>query len=123
MILLTRLNGPEFALNPDLIERAEATPDTVVTLVDGKKYVVAESVSELIELVRHHRASVLAMAHVLEAQQGPFPISPLDDGDASDLSYASGTLSNGEDALRVVRESDRPADRPTVVPLHRRGDA
>ena len=37
MILLTRLNGPPFALNADLIERAEATPDTVITLVDGTK--------------------------------------------------------------------------------------
>lgn len=110
MILLTRLNGPEFALNPDLIERAEATPDTVVTLLDGKKYVVAESVSELIELVRHHRASVLAMAHVLEQQQGPFAVSPLPD---------EASLPNGEDRLSAVRESDRPI----VVPLHRRGDA
>ena len=37
MIVLTRLNGHAFALNPDLIERAESTPDTVITLVDGKK--------------------------------------------------------------------------------------
>ena len=37
MILLTRLNGPVFALNPDLVERADSTPDTVITLVDGTK--------------------------------------------------------------------------------------
>jgi len=43
MIVLTRLNGPSFALNPDLIERVDANPDTVVTLVGGIKYVVAES--------------------------------------------------------------------------------
>ena len=40
MITVTRLNGPAFALNPDLIERIETTPDTVITLVDGAKYVV-----------------------------------------------------------------------------------
>lgn len=62
MILLTRFNGPAFALNPDLIERVEQTPDTVVTLVDGTKYVVAESVAEFIELVRQYRASVIAAA-------------------------------------------------------------
>ena len=62
MILVTRLNGPEFALNPDLVERADSTPDTVVTLVDGTKYVIAESVEEFIELVRAYRASVLAEA-------------------------------------------------------------
>jgi flagellar protein FlbD len=62
VILVTRLNGPEFALNPDLVERADSTPDTVVTLVDGTKYVIAESVDEFIELVRVYRASVLAEA-------------------------------------------------------------
>ncbi len=43
MIMLTRLSGSAFVLNADLIERLDATPDTVVTLVDGKKYVVAEA--------------------------------------------------------------------------------
>jgi flagellar protein FlbD len=62
VILVTRLNGPEFALNPDLVERADSTPDTVVTLVDGTKYVIAESVDDFIELVRAYRASVLAEA-------------------------------------------------------------
>ncbi len=62
MILVTRLNGPQFALNPDLVERADSTPDTVVTLVDGTKYVIAETVGEFIELVRLYRAGVLAEA-------------------------------------------------------------
>ena len=62
MLQLTRLSGPVFALNPDLIERAEATPDTVVTLVNGSKYVIRESLEELIALVRDHRASVVVAA-------------------------------------------------------------
>ncbi len=62
MILVTRLNGPQFALNQDLVERADSTPDTVVTLVDGTKYVIAETVDDFIELVRVYRASVLAEA-------------------------------------------------------------
>ena len=41
VILVTRLNGAVFALNPDLVERADCTPDTVITLVDGTKYVIA----------------------------------------------------------------------------------
>src|SRR5438552_8296562 len=65
VILVTRLNGPVFALNPDLVERADSTPDTVVTLVDGTKYVIAESVDEFIRLVRHYRAEVLADAQRL----------------------------------------------------------
>lgn len=66
MILLTRLNGPPMAVNADLIERAEATPDTVLTLVDGTKYLVAESVEEVIDRVRAFRASVLVAAKELE---------------------------------------------------------
>ena len=35
MILVTRLTGAAFAVNPDLLERVEATPDTVLTLIDA----------------------------------------------------------------------------------------
>lgn len=63
MLLLTRLNGPVFALNPDLIERADATPDTVVTLVNGTRYVIAESLDELAQLVRDYRAETAAAAY------------------------------------------------------------
>ncbi len=61
MILLTRINGEKFALNPDLIERAEPTPDTVLTMVDGTKYVVAEPVEEVIKRVAEFRAMVASM--------------------------------------------------------------
>ena len=76
MILVTRLNGPQFALNPDLVERAESTPDTVVTLVDGTKYVIAESVADLIRLVRRYRATVLAEAQRLSEQPATGPDKP-----------------------------------------------
>jgi flagellar protein FlbD len=62
LILLRRLGGPVFGLNPDLIERAESTPDTVLTMVGGNKYVVCESLTEVTDLVREHRARVIAAA-------------------------------------------------------------
>jgi flagellar protein FlbD len=66
VIILTRLgNGMQIALNPDLIERAEPTPDTVITLVDGHKLVVQEPVTEVVALIRAWRASVAAEAVVL----------------------------------------------------------
>ena len=74
MIMLTRLNGPSFALNPDLIERAEATPDTILTLCDGHKVLVAESVEELIDLVRTYRASVLSLAERLSVAPAGTPV-------------------------------------------------
>lgn len=71
MIVVTRLNGLPFALNPDLVERAEATPDTVLTLVDGTKYVITETIAVFIERVREYRASILARAHSLEVDELP----------------------------------------------------
>jgi uncharacterized protein YlzI (FlbEa/FlbD family) len=65
LILLRRLGGPVFALNPDLIERAEATPDTVVTLIGGNKHVVSESLEELISLIREHRARIIAASELM----------------------------------------------------------
>ena len=66
MIQLTRLNQERFALNTDLIERVEETPDTVLTLIDGTKYIVAEPVDDVIELVVRFRARVVASAHAGE---------------------------------------------------------
>jgi uncharacterized protein YlzI (FlbEa/FlbD family) len=59
MILLRRLNNAVIGLNADLIERIDATPDTVITLVDGKKYVVAETPEEVVERIVAFRANVL----------------------------------------------------------------
>ncbi|MGI4894517.1 MAG: flagellar FlbD family protein [Janthinobacterium lividum] len=66
LILVTRLNGSVFAVNPDLIQRVDATPDTVLTLVDGAKFVVTEPLDVLIERVMSFRARVVATAHSLE---------------------------------------------------------
>jgi flagellar protein FlbD len=71
VILLTRLGGHELAVNPDLIERAEATPDTVITMVDGHKLVIAESLDELVTRVRRWRASIAAEAVELTQASDP----------------------------------------------------
>lgn len=84
MILVTRLNGPVFALNPDLVERADCTPDTVITLVDGTKYVISESVPEFIELVRDYRASVIATAQRLATADAEPTPADRQDGDPPD---------------------------------------
>lgn len=71
MIYLTRLSGSVFALNSDLIERVDATPDTVVTLVDGKKYVVTESLEDVVDAIREHRGEVIAISTRLELAPSP----------------------------------------------------
>ena len=79
MISLTRLNGHRFALNPDLIERVDVTPDTVVTLIDGAKYLVSESLDEVIAEIRTFRASVVALANSGEnivSEDTSLPVTP-----------------------------------------------
>lgn len=66
MIIVTRLHGTTVAVNCDLIERVEASPETVVTLVDGSRYVVRESVAEIVDNVRAFRASVVLLAGRLD---------------------------------------------------------
>ena len=51
MIKVSRLNKVEFVVNADMIEFIEATPDTVITLISGKKIVVREGVEEVIDRV------------------------------------------------------------------------
>lgn len=55
MIQVTRLNGKQFVLNSDLIESMEATPDTVITLTGGNKYVVSETTEELIRRITDYQ--------------------------------------------------------------------
>ena len=55
VIMVTRLNGSSYWLNPHMIETIERKPDTTVTLQTGKKLVVKESTEELIEAIVNYR--------------------------------------------------------------------
>ncbi len=65
MILVHRLRGEPMFLNPDLIEFIESTPDTVITLADGRKLVVADDPEEVIDRARMFRASVIVASDEL----------------------------------------------------------
>ncbi len=62
VITVTRLTGQPFAINPDLIERIESTPDTILVLMDGTRYLVAETLSEVVALVQEYRAAIVSRA-------------------------------------------------------------
>lgn len=61
MIELTRLNGNPMVLNSDLIKTAEASPDTMLTLITGEKLIVREECGEVVERVLAYRARLLAL--------------------------------------------------------------
>jgi uncharacterized protein YlzI (FlbEa/FlbD family) len=73
MIAVTCRNGEHFMVDPDSIERVETDPDTVVHLVDGTKYVVAETFDVLLRTIQDHRAvAVVAQQHLTD----PLPPQP-----------------------------------------------
>jgi len=98
MITLTRLSGSMFALNSDLIERVDSTPDSVVTLVDGTKYVVRESLAEIVAAVREYRGQIVAVgARLAEA----------DDRDAPDHEPRAETASSAPRLAAVANRDQR----------------
>lgn len=61
MIEVTRLKGKKMMINAELIETVEETPDTVITLTNGKKFVVSESAEEVTSLVIGYKREIFAL--------------------------------------------------------------
>jgi flagellar protein FlbD len=59
MIHLTRLNHVPLVVNSDLIEHIETTPDTVIALTTGQKFMVLETAEEVVNRIVGFRRSVL----------------------------------------------------------------
>ena len=58
MIKVTSMNNVEFILNADHIEKIEEVPDTIITLTNGKKYIVLQSVDDIIEKVVKYKNKI-----------------------------------------------------------------
>jgi uncharacterized protein YlzI (FlbEa/FlbD family) len=70
VIAVTCRNGEHFTVDPDAIERVESGGDTTVILDDGTKFVIGQSIDELVLIVRDHRAAAMSARRVLD---GPLP--------------------------------------------------
>jgi flagellar protein FlbD len=102
LILLRRLGGPVFAVNPDLIERAEATPDTVLTMLNGNEYLICETLDELTGLIRDHRARIIAQAESIAVKAAVPPNTTARSGvlRLQDVSNPSGGSSGSVTSIR-----------------------
>ncbi|MEZ5354173.1 MAG: flagellar FlbD family protein [Bryobacteraceae bacterium] len=58
MLRLTRINHKPIVINAELIEHMEGTPDTVITMTGGQKFVVLETTGEVIDRVIEYRRLV-----------------------------------------------------------------
>jgi len=66
MVTLTKLNDQLFTINSDLIETLEETPDTVIVMTTGNKYVVKETQQEIIDKIVSYKRRI----HLLDDREG-----------------------------------------------------
>jgi len=50
MIAVTRLNGKKFVVNAENIRYVESTPDTMITMMNGDKVMVQETLETVVQL-------------------------------------------------------------------------
>jgi len=62
MVHLTRINDTHFVINAEMIELVESSPDTIVSLTTGHKYLVKDTVDEVIAKVVEYKQSILTRA-------------------------------------------------------------
>lgn len=58
MVKLMGLNQKEFILNSEHIEKIEEVPETLITLVNGKKYIVLDTSEEVINKVIKYKNKI-----------------------------------------------------------------
>lgn len=60
MIKLTRLNGTVILINENFIELAEETPDTVITMENGHRYLVQEKLDDIVTMIKNFKKETRA---------------------------------------------------------------
>jgi len=58
MIIVTRLDGSEYFINPHQIESMEALPDTTLLMLSGKRVVVREKPELVLERIIEYRSRI-----------------------------------------------------------------
>ncbi|MFH1619628.1 MAG: flagellar FlbD family protein [bacterium] len=70
MITLHKLNGAEFIINAELIESMESTPDTVINLVTGNRFIVKDPLGEVVEKIIVYRKKINSEKKVVNPIEG-----------------------------------------------------
>lgn len=69
MIRLTRINHAPLVLNADMIEHVEITPDTVIAMMNGQKFMVSETADEVIQRVIEFRRAVNRLPAIVQSSE------------------------------------------------------
>ena len=69
MISVIRFNDSTLIINADLIQTVEETPDTVITLTTGTKFIVKEKSKEIVDKVVEYKRSIFVNSPVNYREQ------------------------------------------------------
>ena len=69
MISVTRFNDSTLIINADLIQTVEETPDTVITLTTGTKFIVKEKSKEIVDKVVEYKRRIFVNSPVNYREQ------------------------------------------------------
>lgn len=61
MIQVTGMNHESFTLNAEHIEKIEQVPESLITLINGKKYIVMETPEEIIRKVKNYKSDIITL--------------------------------------------------------------
>lgn len=70
MIKLEKLNGTMVVVNAELIESVEAAPDTVLNLATGNRFLVKNSVDEVIAKIVEYKKKVYSERKCVNPLEG-----------------------------------------------------
>jgi flagellar protein FlbD len=59
LIKLTALNNKEIIINAEHIEKLESVPESLLTLINGNKYIVLESTDEIISRIIEYKNKIM----------------------------------------------------------------
>ncbi len=108
MIPLTRPDGSTLLVNPDRIETVEETPDTVITLADGKKLLVREAAMVVANRFRSYQRAIRSDARFGGRRRSDPPI----DDDPGRTATRIGPSCAPHSLARGPPDRDRHPDRP-----------
>lgn len=58
MIKLTKMNGNDFFINSDLIEKIDTVPNTILTMNSQVQYLVKESIEVINDLIMEEKKKI-----------------------------------------------------------------
>lgn len=61
MIKVTLLDGKDIYVNAELIETIQETPDTIITLTNGKKMIVLDDPQDLLQKIVAYKRTIFGI--------------------------------------------------------------